>query len=40
MPFLDSRAQVGRILTARLTDDEKRLILGLNAVRLFDLPVR
>ena len=39
MPLLGGRAQVGRILTARLTDDEKRLILGLNAARIFDLPV-
>ena len=38
MPFLDGRAQVGRILTARLSDDEKRLIMGQNAARVFSLP--
>ncbi len=37
MPFLDGRAQVGRILTSRLTDDQKRLILGRNAARVFGL---
>ena len=38
MPFVDGRAQVGRILTSQLSDDEKRLILGLNAAQLYNLP--
>lgn len=36
-PFLDPRPQVGRVLLARISDDEKRLIFGLNARRLFGL---
>lgn len=34
-PFIDPRPGLGRILLARFSDDEKRLILGLNARRLF-----
>lgn len=37
LPFIDVRSQVGRLLAARISDDEKRLILGLNAKRLFRL---
>jgi len=36
--FLSATQQIGRILFARLTDDEKQRILGLNARRVFDLP--
>jgi predicted TIM-barrel fold metal-dependent hydrolase len=35
MPFMSPDQQVGRILFARITDDEKRKILGLNAQTLF-----
>lgn len=38
IPFIDARPQVGRVLMAKLSDDQKRLILGLNAQRIFDLP--
>ncbi len=38
-PFVDGRAQVGRILTSRLSDEQERLIMGLNA-EVFDLPQR
>lgn len=31
-------AAVGRVVLAQLPDEEKRLVLGLNAKRLFDLP--
>ncbi|MDH7570158.1 MAG: amidohydrolase family protein [Armatimonadota bacterium] len=37
-PFIDPRPGLGRMLMARISDDEKRLILGLNARRLFRLP--
>jgi len=36
-PFIDPRPGLGRVLMARITDDEKRLILGLNAKRVFRL---
>jgi predicted TIM-barrel fold metal-dependent hydrolase len=36
-PFLDPRPPLGRVLMARVGDDVKRLILGLNAKRLFGL---
>ena len=35
MPFMSPDQQIGRILGARITDDEKRQILGLNAQELF-----
>ena len=35
LPFLDPRPQIGRVAFAKISDDEKRLILGLNAARLF-----
>ena len=38
MTFLSGAQQIGKILCARLTDDDKRLILGANARRLFSLP--
>ena len=37
MPFIDPRPGFGRVLMSRLSDDDKRLILGLNAKRLFKL---
>lgn len=36
-PFLDPRPPLGRVLMARIQDDQKRLILGLNAKRIFRL---
>ena len=36
--FLSATQQIGRILFARLSDDDKLRILGLNALRVFDLP--
>jgi len=36
-PFIDPRPGLGRLLMARITDDEKRQILGLNAKRVFRL---
>ncbi len=36
-PFIDPRPGLGRVLAARLSDDDKRKILGLNAKRLFRL---
>jgi hypothetical protein len=36
-PFLDPRPPLGRVLMARIGDDDKRLILGQNARELFRL---
>ena len=35
MPFMSPDQQIGRILFARISDDDKRHILGLNARRVF-----
>ncbi len=35
MPFMSPDQQIGRILGAKITDDEKRRILGVNAQELF-----
>ncbi len=37
--LLSASQQIGRILFARLTDEEKAHILGLNAARVFDIPL-
>ncbi len=37
LPFIDIRCQLPRVLAARITDEEKRLIIGLNAKRIFNL---
>ena len=36
IPLMDPRAQLGKILTADIDDDAKRLIIGQNALRLLD----
>ena len=36
-PLMDPRAQIGKIITADLTDEEKRMVLGGNAIRLLGL---
>jgi len=38
MPFINPNQQIGKVLFSRISDDEKRLILGLNAERLFNIP--
>jgi len=35
MPFMSPAQQIGRILFARISDDEKRQVLGVNAQKLF-----
>lgn len=35
MPFMSPEQQIGRILFAKISDDDKRKILGLNAQRIF-----
>ncbi len=35
LPFIDPRPGLGRVAFSRLSDDDKRKILGLNATRLF-----
>jgi len=35
MPFMSPDQQIGRVLFARITDEDKRKVLGLNAQRLF-----
>jgi len=37
-PLMDPRSQLGRIVTSRLADEDKRKVLGENARRLLDLP--
>jgi hypothetical protein len=37
IPFLDPRPGLGRLALARISDDAKRLIFGLNAQRVFRL---
>ena len=37
MLFLNGAQQIGRVLFARISDDDKRAILGLNARRIFGL---
>ena len=37
LPFLDPRPQLGRVAFAKISDEEKRQVLGLNAARLFGL---
>ena len=37
IPFIDAAPGLGRVLMARLSDDEKRKILGLNAKAIFGL---
>ena len=37
MPLMDARPQVGRIVTADISDEAKRNVLGLNAIRLLGL---
>lgn len=36
-PFLDGRPKIGQVASARISDQEKRSIFGLNAKRLFRL---
>jgi predicted TIM-barrel fold metal-dependent hydrolase len=35
IPFMSPDQQIGRVLFARISDDEKRKILGVNALRVF-----
>lgn len=37
LPFIDVRPQIGRLLAARITDDEKRMVMGLNAKCVYGL---
>ena len=37
MPLMDARMQVGRIVTADISDEAKKKVLGLNAIKLLDL---
>ncbi len=37
VPLMDPRTQLGKIITARISDDAKRLVLGENAKRLLRL---
>jgi len=38
LPFLDARPQVGRVAFAKIGDDDKRKVFGLNAARIFGIP--
>ena len=35
LPFIDPRPQLGRVAFAKISDDEKRQVLGLNSARIF-----
>lgn len=37
LPFIDPRPQLGRVAFAKISEDEKRKILGLNASRIFGI---
>ena len=37
LPFLDARPQVGRVAFAKISDDDKRKVFGLNAARIFGI---
>ena len=37
MPLMDPRPQIGKIITANISDDAKRQILGLNACKLLQI---
>lgn len=37
VPLMDPRTQLGKIVTADITDDEKRLVLGANARKLLKI---
>ena len=37
MPLMDARFQIGRIVTADISDEAKRKVLGLNALRVLGL---
>ncbi len=37
IPLMDPRSQLGKIITADISDDEKRLVLGENAKRILKL---
>jgi predicted TIM-barrel fold metal-dependent hydrolase len=37
MPVMDARAMVGRIATADISEQAKRKVLGLNAIKLLGL---
>ena len=39
LPFIDPRPQLGRVAFAKITDEEKRQILGRNAVSIFKIGV-
>ena len=34
MPFVNANAQIGKILHAKISDDDKRKILGLNMAKI------
>ena len=38
IPLMDPRAQIGKIITADISDDDKKLVLGGNARRILKLP--
>jgi len=39
MPLMDPRAQLGKVITARISRDAKRLITGVNAARILGMQV-
>lgn len=39
LPFIDPRPQLGRVAFAKISDEEKRMILGLNSSRIFGIEI-
>jgi len=39
MALLDARHQIGKIVTADISNNDKRKILGLNAIKLLGLEI-
>ncbi len=37
VPFVNANAQIGKILYARISDEDERKILGLNMARIIGL---
>ena len=39
MPLMDHRHQIARILTIDISEEDKKKILGLNAIKLLNLEI-
>ena len=39
VPILDYRSQISKIVTANISNEDKKKILGLNAIKLLNLKI-